>query len=77
MQGMKTYQIEIKDSAGTPVKRFFWDSDEDTAYEMFHEWAARYDSSHQVDLSYRRTGKLLPKGRKSGTAKSTPRRTRH
>ncbi len=66
--GMKTYQIEIRDADKTPVKRFFFDSDEDTAYEMFDEWAARYDSTHKLELSNKWTGKLLPEGRQSGYA---------
>ncbi|MEU9157937.1 hypothetical protein AB0D59_47295 [Streptomyces sp. NPDC048417] len=65
---MTTYQIEIKNSDKTPVKRFYFDVDEDTAYEMFNEWAARYDSTHKLELSYRRTGRLLPEGRQSGFA---------
>jgi hypothetical protein len=65
---MKTYQIEIKDSTKTPVKRFNFQVDEATAYEMFNEWAARYDSTHKLELSDKRTGKLLLEGRQSGYA---------
>ncbi|MBQ0855703.1 hypothetical protein J8N05_46965 (plasmid) [Streptomyces sp. BH-SS-21] len=65
---MKTYQIEIKNADKIPVKRFYFDIDEQTAYDMFDEWAARYDSSHKLELSNRRTGKLLPEGRQSGYA---------
>ena len=65
---MKTYQIEIKDDTKTPVKRFNFQVDEDTAYTMFDEWAARYDSSHKLELSDHRTGRLLLEGRQSGYA---------
>jgi hypothetical protein len=65
---MKTYQIEIKNSDKTPVKRFHFDVDQDTAYEIFDEWAARYDSSHKLELSDKRTGQLLLEGRQSGYA---------
>ena len=68
MQGQRTYQIEIKNSAKTVVKRFNFEADEDTAYEMFNEWAARYDSHHKLELSDKRTGKLLLEGRQSGYA---------
>ena len=66
--GMKTYQIEIRNADKIPVKRFHWDSDESTAYEIFDEWATRYDSTHKLELSDKRTGKLLLEGRQSGYA---------
>ncbi|MGA5508915.1 hypothetical protein [Streptomyces umbrinus] len=65
---MNTYQIEIKNADKTPVKRFYFKVDEDTAYEMFDEWAARYDSTHKLELSDRRTGRLVLEGRQSGYA---------
>ncbi|WP_314416168.1 hypothetical protein [Streptomyces sp. DSM 40484] len=65
---MKTYQIEIKNTEKVVVKRFNFQVDEETAYEMFNEWAARYDSSHKLELSDKRTGRLLLEGRQSGYA---------
>lgn len=66
---MKTYQVEITKKADkTPVKRFNFQTDEDTAYEIFSEWGGRYDSSHRLELSDKRTGQLLPEGRMSGFA---------
>lgn len=65
---MKTYQIEIKNAEKVVVKRFNFQVDEDTAYEMFNEWAGRYDSSHKLELSNHRTGELLLEGRQSGFA---------
>ncbi|WP_460074017.1 hypothetical protein [Streptomyces sp. YKOK-I1] len=65
---MKTYQIEIKNAEKVAVKRFNFQVDEDTAYEMFDEWAARYDSSHKLEISDKRTGRLLLEGRQSGYA---------
>ncbi|MFH8470328.1 hypothetical protein [Streptomyces sp. NPDC017991] len=63
---MKTYQIEIKDTDKTVVKRFNFQSDKDSAYEIFSEWGGYYDSSHKLELSNWRTGELLPEGRQSG-----------
>lgn len=66
---MKTYQIEIKNSDKTPIKRFHFQVDEGTAYQMFDEWTHRYDSSHELELSDKRTGELLPWGRVNGFEK--------
>ncbi|MFI9176063.1 hypothetical protein [Streptomyces lincolnensis] len=65
---MKTYQIEIKDGEKVVVKRFNFQVDEETAYDMFNEWAARYTSDHKLELSDKGTGRLLPEGRQSGFA---------
>jgi hypothetical protein len=66
---MVIYQIEIKNADRIPVKRFYFNwVDEDTAYEIFDEWAALYDSTHKLELSDRRTGRLLLEGRQSGYA---------
>jgi hypothetical protein len=63
------YQIEItKKDTGKVVKRFNFKVDLDTAYEMFGEWAGRYDSTHRLELSKYRTGQLVPEGRQSGYA---------
>lgn len=68
MQGLRIYQIEIRNADKTPVKRFSFQVDEETAYEMFDEWAARYDSTHKLELSDKLTGRLLLEGRQSGHA---------
>lgn len=65
---MATYQIEIVNSAKAPVKRFSFTVDEQTAYDIFNEWGARYDSSHKLEISNKRTGRLLLEGRMSGFA---------
>lgn len=65
---MKTYQIEIKNSDKTPVKRFSFQAGENTAYEIFEEWGGHYNSSHKLEISDKRTGRLLLEGRMSGFA---------
>lgn len=65
---MATYQIEIKDADKTPVKRFNFGTDEQTAYDIFNEWGGYYDSTHKLEISNKRTGELLIEGRMSGFA---------
>ncbi|MEU9413246.1 hypothetical protein AB0E08_47210 [Streptomyces sp. NPDC048281] len=66
---MKTYQIEIENSEKVVIKRMSFQIDEGTAYAMFDEWTHRYDSSHTLELSDKRTGELLPWGQVNGFEK--------
>lgn len=64
--GLVTFQIEIKTSAKKVVRRFYFDSDVYTAYDMLNESADRYDSGHNLKLTFRRTGQLVLGGEMTG-----------